>query len=102
MKHKEIINRKISDINFIPMSYDHGDWFFAKLLDMGFYWVDDTKPHFKLSDHTLLITISPYPNVVLVEKYCRMPYSVEIYAHSTIPQNETELGIFLNRVLPLL
>lgn len=94
---KEIIDGKLANPEWVPMPYSYANFMSAKLLELGFYWEDDTPPHYKLRTADIIVTISPYPNVLIVEKRVRAPFPMELYCHKTIPQNENEFNDFWNK-----
>jgi hypothetical protein len=97
MKSYKIIESKQACPNWIPMPYTHGDWFIQKLLDCGFWWEINEKPHFKLRSGDFEVIISPYPNVVTVDEYVR-GMKREVYCHSFIPTNDVEFDEFWNNL----
>lgn len=92
-----IIDDAVSDPNFAPKPYDYADWFIGRLLEIGFMWEDDQKPHFKLFCRDICITISPYPNVVIVGRRIKS-FVREIYCQHGIPVNEDEFNDFFNKI----
>ena len=97
MKSILLINEILADPNFLPGKYENHQWFANKLLEIGFYWEDDSPPHYKLRASSLIVTISPFPNVVIVDKNCGSFHS-EIYCQREIPQNESEFDQFWNNL----
>lgn len=96
-KSLEIIDDRIKDSNFAFMPHSHADWFRNKLEEMGFRYRDDQPPHFKMNAGDIGVTISPYPNVVIVDEKLRS-FTNEIYCHPSIPQNEAEFDEFWNKI----
>lgn len=97
----EIISKNLGDLNWSPKPYSYANWLKQKLLDMGFTWVDDSAPHFCLQASYILITISPYPNIVIVSERNRS-FTSELYCHDSIPQNEDEFEVFWQQLKPKL
>lgn len=101
MKSVDIINSKLTDPNWVPGHYDRANWFNQKLLDLGFIWDDDTPPHYKLSSNVFRITVSPFPDVVIICESKRS-FEMELYCHPTIPQNDVEFDEFLLNIQSLI
>lgn len=97
----DIIRQKTSNLDFVPMPYSHGDWFISKLLELGFTWSENTPPHFRLFSGNLKCIVSPYPNVVILDKHERS-FTHELYCHPSIPQNEPEFDEFFNNIKHLI
>lgn len=93
----EIIDQKLADPHWSPKPYSYGKWFIDKLLDMGFYWEDDTPPHFRVRVGNIKVVVSPFPNMVIVDEVKR-GFTFEIYYHPEIPQNETEFQEFWDKI----
>lgn len=101
MKSTELIDSKISSPNFEPKQYDYANWFISQLLDLGFYWECDEKPHFKVRSGDIIVTISPYVNIVIVDELKR-GYVIELYCHPTIPQTAEEFNAFWKNIKKLI
>lgn len=102
MKSKEYIGSLLKSENFKPKPYSHADWFCNYLNQvLGFYWEDDTPPHFKLRAGSLIVTVSPYPNIVIVDVHEKVIVT-EKYFHPSIPQNQDEFNQFWEKIKPLI
>lgn len=93
MKSIEYISSHIQGSDFVPMPYSYANWICEHLIGMGFYYEDDQPPHFKMRSGDILITISPYTNIVVVDLFKRSLVH-EVYFHKTIPQNLQEFEEF--------
>jgi len=102
MKSTEYIDNLLKSENFQPKPYSHGDWF-CKYLNqvLGFRWDDNQPPHYRLRAGSLIVLVSPYPNVVVVD-FNHGAFTTEKYFHSHIPQNQEEFDEFWKNLQPLL
>lgn len=80
MPSTDIIRQKTSRLDFVPMPYSHGDWFISKLIEIGFTWKDNTPPHYRLVSGKLECIVSPFPNVVILDRHERS-FTSELYRH---------------------
>lgn len=100
-KSHNIIDDKIAAPNFVPMPYSYADWFISKLLEVGFIWGYDLAPHYRLISDDIEIIVSPFPNVVIVDKHHRS-FVTELYCHPSIPQDETSFELFFSNIKHLI
>lgn len=100
-KSLDIISKKLNDPNFCPLPYTRAKWFLDKLESIGLYYDDSTLPHYRMKSNDIIVTVSPYPNIVIIDKNERS-FNRELLCLESIPENEVEFENFWNQLKPLI